>query len=137
MTLTNLRPLGGTVTQPGDDGPGQVSFTASDAQIQQALALSLTVDDPLSGFNANTLDCTACHTAGRARELAMMKGHDDIAGFPLYTNPKRNLTVPGSSLGILSHQRALGYFGTTVVINQRVVNESAAVADALEAMQGL
>jgi hypothetical protein len=137
MTLTNLRPLGGTEVSVGDDGPGQVAFTASSAQIQQALALSLQVDDPFSGFNANTLDCSACHTAGRAREFAMMKGHDDIAGFPLYTNAKRNLTVPGSSLGVLVHQRALGYDGTTVVINQRVVNESAAVADALEAMEGM
>jgi hypothetical protein len=134
-TLSNLRPLGGTVLMQGDDGPGKVGFTATAAQIQQALALSLQVDDPFSGFNANTLDCSACHTAGRAREFAMMKGYDDIAGLPLYTNAKRNLTVPGSSLGIISHQRALGYFGTSVVINQRVVNESAAVADALEAMQ--
>jgi hypothetical protein len=63
----------------------------------------------------------------------MSNGFADVSGLDQYTNAKRDLSVPGDVAGVIIQQRAFGYRGTTVSINQRAVNESAAVADALEA----
>ncbi|HPH67960.1 MAG TPA: hypothetical protein PLF40_19510, partial [Kofleriaceae bacterium] len=129
-----LAPLAGEFINNGGIGGGSVKLTASQADLNAALAFTLTVDDPTQQFNPDSLDCVSCHLAGRARERATMLGVDSSA-LPRFDNP-RNLTLTGSQTPKDSpqQQRAFGYRDTAPSLTQRVVNESAAVADAMETL---
>jgi hypothetical protein len=129
-----LAPLAGEFIDDGGIGGGSVKLTASQAELDAALAFTLTVDDPTQQFNPDSLDCVSCHLAGRARERAALLGVASSA-LPRFENP-RNLTLKGSQTPKDSpqQQRAFGYRDTAPSLTQRVVNESAAVADAMETL---
>ncbi|MBP9084776.1 MAG: hypothetical protein KBG15_01610 [Kofleriaceae bacterium] len=130
----NLAALAGEYVNTGGVGGGAVKLTASQAALDAALKLTLTIDDPTQQFNPESLDCVSCHLAGRARDRATKLGGNS-SGMDRFTNA-RNLTLGGSRApnDSVRQQRAFGYRDTFTSINQRVVNESAAVADALEVM---
>ncbi len=130
----NLAALAGEFVNTGGVGGGGVKLTASQAALDAALKLTLTVDDPTQQFNPESLDCVSCHLAGRARDRATKLGIDSST-LDRFANA-RNLTLQGSRTptNSVQQQRAFGYRDTFTSINQRVVNESAAVADALEVM---
>ncbi len=87
-------------------------------------------------FNAKTLDCVECHLTEGTRffinqEFPEIKS-DEQAMSLLYQNPNPNLyhlknkTVSTKSTKIL---RAFGYYGSEPAVNQRVIHESAEVAE--------
>lgn len=123
------------------DGPiGGTRFylNATEEELAAAARLSFELDNPTSSFNPDTLDCSTCHLAGRARDRGIAHGLD-VTGLPRYENARHNLEIElGSAVtDHVSQQRAFGYRGNEAMINHRVVNESAAVADSLEAMLDL
>ena len=130
----NLVALAGEFINSGGVGGGAIKLTANQAALDAAIKLTLTVDDPTQQFNPESLDCVSCHVAGRARDRATKLGVDS-SGLDRFTNT-RNLSLAGSRTPTdsVQQQRAFGYRDTHASINQRVVNESAAVADALEVM---
>jgi hypothetical protein len=113
---------------------GPLVLTASDAEIDQALQLSLDVEHPAK-FNPDTLDCATCHFAGRARERAATLGHPSD-GMARYENEAFNLELAIEPIDRESptSQRAFGWLDRRPVFNHRVVNESAAIAEALNAL---
>ncbi len=126
-----MEPLAGEVTGGGVGG-GEVTLTASAAAITAALRMTLTVDDPTQ-LNADTVDCASCHLATRARERARTLGASS-AGLPRFAIAGFDLSLGdlGSAAASPQQQRAFGYNGREAMWNQRVVNESAAVAAALQ-----
>ena len=124
-----LAPLAGTFSNPsGAIGGGMAVLTASPADITAAMQKTFDLETP-SMFNADTLDCSACHAAGRARVRAKLLGASTDGTTP-YSNAPFNLDLmtEDSVQGAMQQQRAFGYNQTTAVWNQRVINESAAIA---------
>ena len=136
-TATQLQAaLAGTFIPDGGVGGGTVELQAPVGEIVAALQLSLDIDNPERGFDPESLDCVTCHVASRARVRAAGLGFpsDELVAF---TNP-RDLSVVEEPAGDSAPMamRMFGYDLTVPVLNQRVVNESAAVADAIEALLG-
>lgn len=131
-----LEPLVGTFVAEGVGG-GNVRFDASKADLARAMQVSATIDDPTSQFHPGTLDCATCHVATRARKRAATAGVDE-KNLTTYQN-SRDLTLvtPAALANSPQQVRAFGYRDRTQVLSQRVVNESAAVADALTTYLGL
>jgi hypothetical protein len=121
----------------GGVGDQTAKLTASKSDIDAALKVTLTVDDPTSAFNPNNLDCATCHVAGRARARAATLGFASDS-LPRFENVRNlEITTPAALAASPQSQRAFGYRNRDAIINQRVVNESAAVADALEVLLSL
>lgn len=124
--------LAGTVVGDPKAGGAQVELQAPVDDITAALQLSLDLDNPTTPFNPDTVDCISCHVAGRARARAAVLGFpsDGLAQF----SNRRDLSLawPQANLGAPTAMRMFGYNEQVTLIGQRVVNESAAVADALE-----
>ncbi|MCE9573395.1 MAG: hypothetical protein K8W52_09575 [Deltaproteobacteria bacterium] len=125
-----MDPLAGEVSGGGIGG-GTVTLTASADAITAALRTTLTIDDPTT-LNADTVDCAACHLATRARERARTLGASSD-GLPRFAIDGFDLSLGdlGSAAASPQQQRAFGYNGRVAMWNQRVINESAAVADVL------
>lgn len=125
-----MDPLAGEYTA-GPVGGGTVTLTATADAITAALRQTLTIDDPTQ-LNADTVDCAACHLATRARERARTLGASSD-GLPRFAIDDFDLSLGdlGSAAASPQQQRAFGYNGRTAMWNQRVINESAAVADIL------
>ena len=114
-----------------DTSDGTVVLTASPDEIASAMQLTFNLETP-SQFNANSLDCVTCHLAGRARERATLFGASE-AGLTHFDDPPFNLgLITNSDLRFSTEaMRAFGYIGSDPALNQRVINESAAVASVL------
>ena len=108
-----------------------VTLTASPEALREAMQRSLDIDHP-SKRNPDTVDCSACHVAGRARERGKKEGLS-VEGLERFEAKGFNLSIDG--LGRIKarpqEQRAFGYHLQEPVWNRRTVNESAAVAQAL------
>lgn len=90
------------------------------------------IENP-KNYSPETMDCASCHAAQPAREWAQRKRSDIFTGDLwqnfAYQNPRYNLTNTTQILGNTQNLRAFGYFIDDVAISQRVINESAEVAD--------
>lgn len=86
-------------------------------------------------FNPENMDCVSCHVAQPARvwlennrrDLALSSSWQQHA----YKNPRHNLNNISPALKNTQIIRAFGYFGDSVAISQRVIHESAEVADTI------
>jgi hypothetical protein len=117
---TDLSPL--FLGPPLDAGTSQAAF---DALVQ--------VENP-GRFSPNTIDCASCHLATPTEQL------NAVPLYRLSESGNANAFVPDSRFVAPSHLtpsfsvragfnlHAFSYAGDTAAINQRVVNESAAVA---------
>lgn len=84
-------------------------------------------------FNPENMDCATCHVALPARvwlennrkDLPLGAHADAFA----YKNPNHNMENKSTNIKNTQIIRAFGYFGEEVAISQRVIHESAAVAD--------
>ena len=124
-----LAPLAGTFSNPsGNIGGGMATLTASPTDIAAAMQKTFDLETP-SMFNAGTLDCSGCHAAGRVRIRGIGLGAT-TTGTTHYSNEPFNLELKADSSvqGALQQQRAFGYNLAEPVWNQRVINESAAIA---------
>lgn len=84
-------------------------------------------------FNPENMDCVSCHVALSARSW-IEKNRSDlglqvIADTLAYKNTRYNLENKSTNVHNTQSLRAFGYFGNELAISQRVINESAAVAD--------
>lgn len=90
-------------------------------------------------FNPENMDCVSCHAAQPARQWIAGNradiGLDNIWQDFAYKNARYNLNNQSPNLGNTQIIRAFGYFNSDVAISQRVINESAEVADSLNLMQ--
>lgn len=86
-------------------------------------------------FNPENMDCASCHVAQSATHWVLNNRPqlkvEQIWNSEIYRNTRYNLE--NQSPGVANTQviRAFGYFGSEVAISQRVINESAEVADSL------
>lgn len=109
---------------------------ADEATVRNEVQAALNIENPKL-HNPNTMDCVSCHAAQPAREW-LFKNHKgiDLNSARLstgYSNKNFNLTNLTES-GNTQIIRAFGYFQSKPAISQRVINESAEVADFLNKM---
>lgn len=90
------------------------AFAAADPDSQRAALLALDgIDDP-AVHTAETVQCASCHITSNVRPSRMeVAGLSPTGPWPLGDIDGRTRTL-----------RAFGYFGTTPIASQRVVNES-------------
>lgn len=107
------------------------SETMTEAELKKSLGLALSIENPKL-FNPENMDCVNCHIAQPARQwLSQKKIWDNLA--VEYKNSKYDLTNNSTKLLSTKQMRGVGYFEDRLVIAQRVINESAEVADWLNA----
>ena len=129
--FNGLLPLAGAAVDDGSPGGLSAMLTASPTDITAALQHTFDLETP-SKFNPDTLDCSSCHIAGRARDRAEELGassdglaHFEEAPFNL------SLQIDPSLRHTVQQQRAFGFRDGLPVWNQRVINESALIATTL------
>lgn len=108
-----------------------LAFSAEKTQNQEKqLRSALRVENP-NRHLPGTIDCISCHVAPRVKERALKSlgaVGKTILSQSRFKQSGYNLTNQTRSR---SEFRALGYFGTDLEISDRVINESAAVAEQL------
>lgn len=86
-------------------------------------------------FNPENMDCASCHVAQPAIHWVLNNQPqlkvDQIWNSQIYKNLKYNLANPSPLVANTQVIRGFGYFNTDIAISQRVINESAEVADSL------
>lgn len=95
---------------------------------------SLAIQNPRK-YSPATMDCASCHVAQNAmnwfRHRHARVGYDMAAGVEEYYNPRYDLTNISPNPANFLNIRGFGYYGKEPAISQRVINESAEVADSL------
>ncbi|MFN3453786.1 MAG: hypothetical protein ACK41T_02425 [Pseudobdellovibrio sp.] len=113
------------------------SKTFSENQLVETLKSSLQIENPQL-FNPENMDCVNCHVAQSSREWIAAKFQKEgvkidetlFSDFK-YKNSKYNLENKSVQKFNTQQTRALGYFKDQLAVSQRVINESAEVADSL------
>ena len=118
----------------GEKVNDELVLTASFSEIKDAFQMSLDLENP-TRFNPDTTDCASCHFASRARERAVALG-ESPGGLENFDDPTFNLAlgIPSEEQRNLLQQRGFGWNGTVPMFMQRTLNESAAVANTLNAL---
>ncbi len=125
---------------PVADAPAGFSLAIADTTFRaasttaqrEALEGLAAVDNPLL-HTADTTQCVSCHVT-----TTVLPVRAEDAGVPLetlgtrYTSSRFDLTPLGEPWLRFRTLRALGYLGTSPLVSQRVVNESANVVEELE-----
>lgn len=119
-----------------EDGSALLSTAAADAATEEeraaAFASFLRLENP-KVYVPDQLMCAGCHVAAYATAEATRRFGLDASTFPDRYGSTRDLSMRGRSAGNPSSLRAFGWFGDEAMIAQRTINESAAVADDLDA----
>lgn len=103
--------------------------------LDKALTSALRIEHP-ERSSPKTIDCASCHVASRARTNAeRFHGIDNSGHADLFAAPEFDLTRLDAVKEQPRALRAFGYFGRDSAFSQRTINESAAVAKALEALR--
>lgn len=102
--------------------------------ILQEVRAAFRVENP-KNFNPENMDCVSCHVAQPAIQWVLNKRPelkaDRLWNSEIYKNAKYDLKNMSPELWNTQMIRGLGYFGRNMAISQRVINESAEVADLL------
>ena len=107
--------------------------SAPTADQRQALDVLEAIDNPTL-HTAETMQCVSCHIATTVRADRARAAKVDLATLPSHFSATRFDLTPLGDEGIRFRTlRALGWFGTSPLVSARVVNESAAVVEELEA----
>lgn len=103
--------------------------------LNKALTSALRIEHP-ERSSPKTIDCASCHVASRARRNAETFHHVDSSGHAdLFTAPDFDLSRIDAVKDDPKALRAFGYVGRDSAFSQRTINESAAVAKALEVLR--
>ncbi|NUN04474.1 MAG: hypothetical protein HUU57_01820 [Bdellovibrio sp.] len=106
----------------------------SEDTIRKEIKAAYRIENPKNHTPEN-MDCVSCHVAQPAIHWALNKqAHlklDQLWSHEIYKNPKYDLTNVSPDLLNTQIIRGFGYFGRNMAISQRVINESAEVADQL------
>ncbi|WP_413583321.1 hypothetical protein [Bdellovibrio sp. HCB288] len=124
----------------GDDSMNKIVVNSANLQtgneelIRKEVLAAYRIENP-KNFHAENMDCVSCHVAQPAREWALRKRSDinytDLFQAAAYQNAKYNMQNVTPILAHTQNIRAFGYFIENVAISQRVINESAEVADVI------
>ena len=126
---------------PAIQSPDDLSlfFRASSAQsatpaaVKKAFTAALRVQNP-SMHSPDTVDCVSCHTTTSARIFAEKNANQSATDNPARFTSRFNVALTKSPAAERpDNLRAFGYLGTEVAISQRTANESAAVAEYVNA----
>ncbi|MBO9665839.1 MAG: hypothetical protein J7501_03395 [Bdellovibrio sp.] len=108
--------------------------TGNEELIRKEVRAAYRIENP-HVFNPENMDCVNCHVAQMTREWVTRKrsdiGINDLWQSFGYQNPRYNMSNVTPILGHTQNLRAFGYFIENVAISQRVINESAEVADTI------
>ncbi|MDX2015235.1 MAG: hypothetical protein SFW67_33890 [Myxococcaceae bacterium] len=108
-------------------------MTAPAAEQRQALDVLEAIDNPTL-HTSETVQCVSCHIATTVRADRARVANVDLTTLPNHFSSNRFDLTPLGDEGLRFRTlRALGWFGTSPLVSARVVNESAAVVDELEA----
>lgn len=149
QTFVNLGPTdsfanGGITPAPlGDDTFNMLPADSSRIEvgsediIRQQVKAAFRIENP-KNFSPENMDCVSCHVAQPAIHWVLNKRAelkvDQLWSSEIYQNAKYNLQNQSPQVSNTLMIRGLGYFGGNLAISQRVVNESAEVADMLNAI---
>ena len=135
--VTQIDKTGAFSIAPGSmESDGLAPLAAPAGDLTAAVQDSLDLDNP-TRTHVDGADCSGCHVAGRARERALALGGTTGTLAPYADSGKvfdLSLQLPDTVRQSTAQQRGLGYNGRTAVWSQRVVNDSAEVADSLAAV---
>ena len=106
--------------------------TAAAADLEKALGAVARIENPVK-YGPDKLDCAGCHVATVLTAHAKDNLALDASGHADAFKSTRDLTVRGKSATTPSSLRAFGWFAKDPMIAKRVVHETAAVLDDLEA----
>lgn len=102
--------------------------------IRREARAAFRIENP-KAFNPENMDCASCHVAQPALHWVLNNRPqlrvEQLWSSEIYKNARYNLSNPSSLAANTQVIRAFGYFGADVAISQRVINESAEVADSL------
>lgn len=100
--------------------------------IRKEARAAFRVENP-KNFTPENMDCVSCHVAQPAIQWVLNKRPelkvDQLWAGEIYANAKYNLSNTSPEVWNTQQIRAFGYFGKNVAISQRMINESAEVAD--------
>lgn len=109
------------------------SFTGTLEEQRAAHEAAQRIENPRERHPEN-VDCASCHLAGPLRARFEETGGAGSDRFRFRSGFDLTLTTPAEFVGQPNRVRAFGYFHSSPSLSQRAVNESAAVAEALNAM---
>lgn len=105
----------------------------NDIVISEARA-AYRIENPRN-YTSENMDCVSCHvTQASLQWVAKKRGHlevEKIWNTEIYKNNKFNLENLSKKTWRSQNVRIFGYFGITPAVSQRVINESAEVAESL------
>lgn len=106
----------------------------SEELIRQEVKAAYRIENP-KNFSPENMDCVSCHVAQPAIQWVLRTRPelqvDQLWSSEIYKNAKYNLTNKSPEVWNTQMIRGLGYFGKNMAISQRVINESAEVADSI------
>lgn len=122
--------LGGPAPSAGAPDIGDDSGGKATALQKQAYRSSLRLESPTL-HQTNTTDCTSCHLAGAFRARSEGEGLS-LGTFPSIFTSSRPLDRASPKTISIQNFHAFAYAGVDLSVSQRVTNEAAVDADALE-----
>ncbi|KHD89064.1 MAG: hypothetical protein OM95_05755 [Bdellovibrio sp. ArHS] len=108
--------------------------SGTEDMIREEIRSAFRIENP-KNFNPENMDCVSCHVAQPAISWVLSNRSelkvDQLWSSEIYKNAKYNLKNLTPDLWNTRMIRGFGYFDTHIAISQRVINESAEVADML------
>lgn len=148
QTFVNMAPepadyfRGGGIA-PGPEGDDSINNLTSKSEslikgnedlIRKEAKAAYRIENP-KAFSPENMDCVSCHVAQPAIQWVLAKRPElkvnELWNSEIYKNAKYNLTNQSPEVWNTRMIRGIGYFGKNIAISQRVINESAEVADSL------
>ena len=123
----------------GDDTINKLAFESlrllgseSEETIRKEARAIFRIENP-KVFNPENMDCVSCHVAQPAKHWILNKRPDinieQLWSKDIYRNARYDMTNITEKIWDTRRIRAFGYFGEGPAISDRVINESADVAD--------
>ncbi|MEN0057225.1 MAG: hypothetical protein AAGB31_00195 [Bdellovibrio sp.] len=105
--------------------------------IRREVRAAFRIENP-KNYNPENMDCVSCHVTQPAIRWAVTKRPElkleELWNSEIYSNHNYNLENISPLRNNTQVIRGLGYFGKDPAVSQRVINESAEVADILNAL---
>jgi hypothetical protein len=106
--------------------------------IKNEIRSALKIENP-HFYNPENMDCVSCHLAQPVRQWGLNKKPDiyseAVVNSEFYSNKNHNLSNLSQDLWNINNLRSFGYFNNKMSLSQRVINESAEVADYLNKLK--
>lgn len=135
--------FGGQGMTPLPSGKETVNLISSDSKafengnediLLREFEVVVKIENP-KAFNAENMDCVSCHVAQPLKHWALNKRGGprltETLALTEYKNSKFNLQNLSTQAASTKNLRAFGYFGNQMALSQRVIHESADVAEIL------